>query len=45
MNVQRRWKYLGALVLGMVLLVAFLGYLHPNMLLDWETVMRLCGFR
>ena len=34
---------LGALLVQ-VLVIGFLGYLQPGMLLQWETIATMCGF-
>lgn len=41
----RAWRWAGYAALAAVLALAFAGYLHPDMLLDWEVVMRMCGLR
>ncbi|CAJ48522.1 hypothetical protein BAV0911A, partial [Bordetella avium 197N] len=41
----RRWlRYLGGLALAAVLLLGFVGYLSPDMRLNWESVAAMCGF-
>ncbi|WP_203583627.1 hypothetical protein [Sheuella amnicola] len=32
------------LLLVLVLGIGFLGYLHPSMQLQWETIATMCGF-
>jgi len=41
---SRFWRALGLTLLGMVLILSFLAYLSPDMLLQWDTLAALCGF-
>lgn len=42
----RAWpKWLGYAALLGVMALGFVGYLHPNMLLDWEAILQMCGMR
>ena len=38
------WRVAGLLALVAVLALAFVGYLSPDMQLQWENLMALCGF-
>jgi len=38
------WRVAGLLALAAVLALAFLGHLSPDMKLQWENLMALCGF-
>jgi len=38
------WRVAGMLALALVLGLAFLGHLSPEMKLQWENLMALCGF-
>ncbi len=38
------WRVAGFLVLFLVLALAFAGHLSPDMKLQWENLMALCGF-
>lgn len=38
------WRTAGFIALGFVLALAFLGHLSPEMKLQWENLMTLCGF-
>jgi hypothetical protein len=35
----------GLLALLAVLAIGFVGYLHPDMRLDWAAIAQLCGLR
>jgi hypothetical protein len=39
-----RWRWLGYAALAGVLALAFWGYTTPEMMLNWENLMALCGF-
>ncbi len=41
---HRVLRMVGLIALAAVLGVAFLGYLSPDMALQWENLMALCGF-
>ncbi len=41
---RRAWRLVGFLALTAVLALAFLGHLSPDMKLQWENLMALCGF-
>jgi hypothetical protein len=41
---SRQRRLVGALVLAVVLGLSFLGYLTPNMRIQWENFMSMCGF-
>lgn len=44
---QRRarfWRVSGLIALAAVLALAFVGHLTPDMKLQWENLMALCGF-
>ena len=43
-RVGRGWRVTGLLALAAVLALAFLGHLSPDMKLQWENLMALCGF-
>lgn len=38
------WKIAGRLALVAVLALAFIGYLTPDMRIQWANLMTLCGF-
>lgn len=38
------WRIAGLLALATVLALAFVGHLSPDMKLQWENLMALCGF-
>lgn len=40
----RLWRVTGLLALAAVLALAFVGHLSPDMKLQWENLMALCGF-
>jgi len=40
----RAWRIVGLLALAAVLALAFVGHLSPDMKLQWENLMALCGF-
>lgn len=40
----RIWRASGLLALAAVLALAFVGHLSPDMKLQWENLMALCGF-
>ncbi|SPU54127.1 hypothetical protein [Bordetella trematum] len=41
----RRWvRWLGGLLLAAVMLLGFVGYLSPEMRINWENVAAMCGF-
>ncbi len=40
----RHWRWAGYAALAAVLALAFWGYTTPGMMLNWETLMALCGF-
>lgn len=40
----RAWRVAGLLALAAVLALAFVGHLSPDMKLQWENLMALCGF-
>lgn len=40
----RAWRITGLLALAAVLALAFAGHLSPEMKLQWENLMALCGF-
>lgn len=40
----RRAKWVGYLILAIVLGLAFWGYSTPSMVLSWDNLMALCGF-
>lgn len=44
MKSARFWRILGALALAAVLGLGFLGYLQPDLQLNWETLAAMCGF-
>lgn len=41
---HRGWRIAGLLALAAVLALAFAGHLSPDMKLQWENLMALCGF-
>ena len=41
---HRALRVSGMILLAVVLGVAFLGHLSPDMQLQWENLMALCGF-
>lgn len=41
---RQAWRVVGMLVLAAVLALAFVGHLSPEMKLQWENLMALCGF-
>lgn len=43
-RVARRWRVAGLLALAVILGLAFVGHLSPDMKLQWENLMALCGF-
>ncbi|MFA7670128.1 MAG: hypothetical protein WCX93_12335 [Burkholderiaceae bacterium] len=43
-RVARPWRVAGLLALAVILGLAFLGHLSPDMKLQWENLMALCGF-
>lgn len=40
----RAWRVAGLVALAAVMGLAFLGHLSPDMQLQWENLMALCGF-
>lgn len=43
-SAARHRRVVGALVLAAVLGLSFLGYLTPDMRIQWENFMSMCGF-
>lgn len=41
---RRLWRVAGLLALALVLGLAFYAHLSPDMQLQWENLMALCGF-
>lgn len=42
---SRRLGWLAWLGVAALLIVGFLGYLHPDMRLDWAAIAQMCGLR
>lgn len=42
---SRRLRWIGWLGAAVLLAVGFLGYLHPDMRLDWAAIAQMCGLR
>lgn len=42
---SRRWRVAGYVALLLVLGFGFAAYQHPAVILQWETLMALCGLR
>jgi hypothetical protein len=40
---SRRWRLAGYFLLVAVLGAGFAAYQHPSVILQWETLMALCG--
>jgi hypothetical protein len=40
---SRRWRIAGYVALALVLGFGFAAYQHPAVILQWETLMALCG--
>ena len=40
----RGWRWAGYAALTAVLALAFYGYMRPDLVVSWETLMALCGF-
>ncbi|CAM4376738.1 Phage protein [Bordetella tumbae] len=38
------WRALGGIALVAVLALGFLGYMRPDLQLNWETLAAMCGF-
>lgn len=43
-GLSRPWRIAAALLLFAVLGLSFLGYLTPDMRVEWENLVALCGF-
>ena len=43
-HIHWAWRIAGLLALATVLALAFVGHLSPDMKLQWENLMALCGF-
>lgn len=43
-GLSRPWRIAGVLLLFVVLGLSFLGYLTPDMRVEWENFVALCGF-
>ena len=41
---RARWRWVAYPLLAVVLALGFWGYTTPDMMLNWETLMALCGF-
>ncbi|WP_202411771.1 hypothetical protein [Paracandidimonas lactea] len=41
---RRSWRLAGGIALALVLALAFLGYLTPDMRVQWANFVALCGF-
>lgn len=41
---SRRARIAGWLAVGAVMVLAFIGYLTPDMRIQWENFLSLCGF-
>jgi hypothetical protein len=40
---SRRWRVAGYALLGVAVGVGFAAWQHPAVILQWETLMALCG--
>jgi hypothetical protein len=42
---SRRFTWIAWLAAAGLLAVGFVGYLHPDMRLDWAAIAQMCGLR
>jgi hypothetical protein len=42
---SRRFTWIAWLAAAVVLAIGFMGYLHPDMRLDWAAIAQMCGLR
>jgi hypothetical protein len=42
---SRRFAWIAWLAAAVVLAIGFMGYLHPDMPLDWAAIAQMCGLR
>jgi len=43
-RLPRRWRIAGGIVITLALALAFVGYLGPDMRVQWANFVSLCGF-
>jgi hypothetical protein len=43
-RLSRRWRIAGGIAVSLALALAFVGYLGPDMRVQWANFVSLCGF-